>query len=48
MTIKIPDKIEIHWNKRVTKGNNSQPDIIIYDYEKEVILIDISVVIKNI
>ena len=48
VTIKVPNEIEIHWNKRVTKGNNSQPDITIYDYKREeVILLDISVVNKK-
>ncbi len=40
--------IELYWNKRMVKGKSSQPDIVLYNYEKkEILIFDISVVKKK-
>jgi len=37
--------VELYWNRRMAKGKNTQPDITLYDYKNQsIILFDISIV----
>ena len=41
-------RVKIHWNQRMVKGKDSQPDITVYDYkEKNVLIFDVSIVNKK-